>query len=161
VLHGVDKKSPGTIPGFSISIRDEFVMFTLKSLIQGSETVWYLCRDTEVISGPYDSRRSAESAALEFAKLNPDNAQVMFELLINATPLSVKDFLEAQMPGRSQTPEFQLLKPHLVEMMHMLTMSDLAVIDQPITENSIIRGLTQTGHEAYQLHLRARALKHP
>lgn len=135
------------------------VMFSLKSVLEGANTVWYLCREAEVVAGPFDSKQSAESHAIEIARANPDNAQVIFELLINATPLSVKEFLEAQLPNRSQSPEYSALKPYLVEMMHMLTMGGLAVIDHPITENSMIRRITDTGYEAYQLHLRSRALK--
>lgn len=136
-------------------------MFSLKSALEGGNTVWYLFREAKVFAGPFDSKQSAESHAIEIAKANPDNAQLIFELLMNATPLLVRDFLEALLPNRSQTPEFSALKPNLVEMMHMLTMGGLAVIEQPITENSMIRGITDTGYEAYLLHLRARALKRP
>lgn len=136
-------------------------MIIVTSRDEGERPTWSIMQKGSVISGPHHSR---EAASVEFQRIVREQRKKTIDLHENMTeiyriigdnaPLTVAEYFKLSFGDKYNTPEFRVLLPHLLQMMNALVFSDVASIDQPVTEHSMIHGITDHGWQSFELYMR-------
>ncbi len=87
------------------------------------------------------------------------NVVEMFNFFQKNAPLSLGRYLDLQFPERHTDQQQALYSQVLLETFKLVDGDDLFDIDRPITEGSVIRGLSDNGKVACALLLRMAATK--
>lgn len=136
-------------------------MIIVTSRDEGERPTWSVMQKGSVISGPHHSK---EAASAEFQRIVSEQRKKTIDLHENMTgiyriigdnaPLTVAEYFKLSIGDQYNAPEFRVLVPYLLQMMNTLVLAGVASIDQPVTEHSMIHGITDQGWQSFELYMR-------